>query len=202
VSNDYFDDADWSRLQFLTLGRSALLNAIVDAIVLAFDRFPALARLLENRVSYGTDAGTANAHVVTLPYTFTLTDGARMTYIPGNTNTGPFTCNVNGLGAIAVKDFAGTALTGGEAPGGAVLELIYTASGTCFRIMQPKVTIASLSVNNKTAVDSTDTPGYLEDKVEGVGVAISKTGAVGSRKVRITVDEGQTALFAKFLSGG
>lgn len=59
----------------------------------------------------GVDSGSADAYVVNFDANFTsLTDGIVIYWIPSNTNTGPSTLNVNGLGASPIVDSNGAAL--------------------------------------------------------------------------------------------
>lgn len=51
----------------------------------------------------GTSGGTANAQTITIPNYFANRAGVVLRFIPGNTNSGPTTLSVNGLGAIAVQ---------------------------------------------------------------------------------------------------
>lgn len=86
----------------------------------------------------GTSTGSANVQVVatTSPIGFALTNGYRVTFIAGFTNTGPATLNVNSTGATAVKKpgFGGLeALVYGEMVAGNVVEAVY--DGTEFVLL-------------------------------------------------------------------
>lgn len=63
----------------------------------------------------GVDTGTANAYILNFaaPYT-SLTDGIVIYWIPSNTNTGPSTINVNGLGPVPIVNQDGSALYFGQ----------------------------------------------------------------------------------------
>lgn len=64
---------------------------------------------------YGIGGGTANAQIVTLPYTpIGYSDGAPFYFFATVANTGAMTINVNGLGAKAVK------ISGADVPAGAI----------------------------------------------------------------------------------
>ena len=55
----------------------------------------------------GTSGGSANAHTITLtPAITAYAAGQRFAFIPGNTNTGATTIDVNGVGAKSIKKFA------------------------------------------------------------------------------------------------
>ena len=59
----------------------------------------------------GVDTGIANAYVLNFTANFTsLVDGITVIWIPANTNTGPSTININGLGVISIVNGDGTSL--------------------------------------------------------------------------------------------
>lgn len=167
MTNDFFDDTKWAQIQRLSLARSALINAIVEAVVAGFDLMPAKARIYEGRVTYcGNDTGAANAYIVTAPYTITLTDGMHLRWRPASTNTGASTLNASGLGSIAVVNFAGAALTGGELAAGVNIDTVYNSGLNQYRIINPLIAVASVVVNNLGQNSATDTvPGYISNKV-------------------------------------
>ena len=75
---------------------------------------------------YGVDTGAANTYVVTAatPYT-AYANGMIVYFVPGNTNTGASTINVNGLGPISIVNPNGTALGAGQITAGVMTGLIY-----------------------------------------------------------------------------
>jgi hypothetical protein len=75
---------------------------------------------------YGVDTGSANNYLLTAatPYT-TYQNGELVFFVPANTNTGPSTININGLGVIPITTITGGALTAGQIIAGIVTELIY-----------------------------------------------------------------------------
>jgi hypothetical protein len=63
----------------------------------------------------GVDSGTANAYVLNFTANFTsYADGIIVYWTPSNTNTGPSTININGLGPIALVNQDGSALRAGQ----------------------------------------------------------------------------------------
>lgn len=80
----------------------------------------------------GTAAGTNTYTVTASPVPASYVNGmfCRVTFT--NANTGASTINFNGLGAKAIQ-FKGSALTGGEIPTSATIELFY--DGTQFQII-------------------------------------------------------------------
>jgi hypothetical protein len=74
----------------------------------------------------GTDTGIANAYVLNFSANFTtLTNGIIVYFIAANTNTGPSTLNVNGLGVITILNQGGNPLGSGQIVSGSVTSVIY-----------------------------------------------------------------------------
>jgi hypothetical protein len=75
---------------------------------------------------FGVDTGAANSYIVTAatPYT-AYANGELVFFVPGNTNTGPSTININGLGPIPITTITGAPLTAGQITAGIMQELIY-----------------------------------------------------------------------------
>src|ERR1700760_2276002 len=75
---------------------------------------------------YGVDTGSANSYILTAatPYT-SYQNGELVFFVPANTNTGPSTVNINGLGVIPITTITGTPLTAGQIVAGIVTELIF-----------------------------------------------------------------------------
>ncbi len=63
----------------------------------------------------GVDTGSANAYILNFTASFTAyTDGIVLYWIPANTNSGPSTINVNGLGVVNIVNQDGSALSPGQ----------------------------------------------------------------------------------------
>lgn len=74
----------------------------------------------------GVDTGSVNAYVLNFDANFNAyTDGTVIYWLPTNTNTGPSTLNVNGLGAIAIVDQNGDPLVAGAITAGQIANVIY-----------------------------------------------------------------------------
>ena len=75
---------------------------------------------------YGVDSGFANNYIVTAatPYT-SYQNGQLVFFVPANTNTGPSTININGLGPIPIVTITGIPVTAGQITAGIMTELIY-----------------------------------------------------------------------------
>lgn len=205
MSNDYFDSGDWTRLVQFTLARSELVNAIVDAIVAGLDKLPSESRLKEGRVTYlGAVGGSASVLTATAPYTMTLTDGMTITALIGTTNTGPATLNISApsaLGAVAIVNYAGAALSGGELAAGTFVDLRYKSSGNHFRIVNPQVAVGNVTVNNLTVVTGSDTtPGNLSSKITVSGLVKTVTSPGGNENLNLAIDEGNNILLNRRMS--
>jgi hypothetical protein len=86
----------------------------------------------------GTSTGSANAQSVasTTPIGYSLTNGYRVTFTAGFTNTAATTLNVNSTGATAMRRIGSSgleALTGGEIISGNIVEAVY--NGTFFVLL-------------------------------------------------------------------
>jgi len=189
MANDY-----WNNLVSLTrrtLARAEAVNSILGAIKAGFDLFPSLARLREERVSYGVDTGVVNAHIVTVPYAFTVTDGARLSFKPINTNTGAAVVDVRptglaALGNIAIVDYGGNALTGGEILQGGFVELRYNAASAHFRITNPLVDVGSVTTFDVNALTVGTEVDALNDYVP---IHDASAGALRKVPPRLIADE-------------
>jgi hypothetical protein len=75
---------------------------------------------------YGVDTGAANAYILTAatPYT-TYQNGELVFFVPAQTNTGPSTVNINGLGVIPIVTITGAAIGAGQLQAGIIAQLIY-----------------------------------------------------------------------------
>lgn len=116
--------------------RSDAVNAQYQAIQTAFDFMPGVSSAITTDTSvFAPESGTANALVVTMPDTRTVNqDGDGIRFFATNTNTGAATLNVDGIGAVALVDWDGTALTGGEIFTGRFYEVRYDGTLTKFVI--------------------------------------------------------------------
>lgn len=78
----------------------------------------------------GVDTGSPNAYVLNFVANFTAyADGIVIYFIAANTNTGPSTINVNGLGPVAITRQDGTPLTAGQIVANQVTQIMYKGAG-------------------------------------------------------------------------
>jgi hypothetical protein len=78
----------------------------------------------------GVDTGSANSYALNFASNFTsYTDGIVIYWIPSNSNTGPSTINVNGLGAVPIVNQDGTPLYINQLLANQVTTIIYKGTG-------------------------------------------------------------------------
>lgn len=109
-------------------------------------------------------SGTNTITATTTPATSSNAAGQIVMLVPGTTNTGAVTLNVNSIGAVAVQTPDGDALAGGELIAGRVYPLVYT--GSAFRMLTWPVLEGSATFN----------PGSLGDGA-GETTTVTVTGA-------------------------
>lgn len=132
MANNYFDS--FTSLARQTLARASDVNAIIDAIIVGFDRLPARAPLFEDRVGFGVDSGSAGAYVIAMnPSQITAyTDGLRVRFRAAQTQaTDGATLNLNGIGVKSIKTALGATLPANTIAAGAIVDVTY--DGTDFR---------------------------------------------------------------------
>lgn len=145
MTNDYFS---YTPLARGSLARSAQVNEIAQTALDGFTLLPGNQDLRSGMQVYGPESGVVNAYVVTLakaPAAYRA--GMVVRFIPGVTNTGPATVNVNGLGVATIRDASGGALAGGELASGSVVSLIH--DGSRFRL-QAVITAATVADGSVT----------------------------------------------------
>ncbi|MBB3809585.1 gp53-like domain-containing protein [Pseudochelatococcus contaminans] len=85
---------------------------------------------------YAAASGSANAITITLsPAPATLGAGMRVAFMAAVANTGTVTLNVNGLGAVSMRDSNGSVLRAGDIAAGNLYPAVY--DGTWWRLMYP-----------------------------------------------------------------
>lgn len=159
MTNGFLDSTDYDEVARLTLARAEAVNANMAAVVAAFDKMPSETRLKRGTINYaGADTGSINAYLVSLAYSpVSYASGLFVRFSPANTNTGASTINVNSIGAVAIRNYAGGALSGGELVSGAIVDLVYDATNSYFRIINPVVTVGTVVVSNLIGVMGTST---------------------------------------------
>jgi len=128
--SDYFDSSQ-NRVPIGSLAKSEQVNNLRDEVGLGFDELPPPDVINQGRVTFAEDTGTANQYELTLASTVTAYETyLTVNFIPAHNNTGASTVNVNGLGAIAIKDNDGDDVSAGTLITTGVNSLTY--NGTHF----------------------------------------------------------------------
>lgn len=137
MANDYFDSADFTELTRATLARAESLNAIFDAIIVAFDNLPTLTEIRQGRITYAADASTvANTILLNLPYApEAYAAGLLVFWTNAVAVTGASAINIDSLGVKNLKRYDLSATESGDLPVGAVGVALY--DGTQFQLLWP-----------------------------------------------------------------
>jgi hypothetical protein len=134
MSTDYYVYSD--TLTPHTTARSADVGTEFTALTTGLAKLPTEIELKLGTAHYGTEAGAADAYVVTLPYTpAAYVAGMLLTFIATTANTGASTVNVNSLGAVTIKRFDGTTPDAGDIGTGKMVSMRY--DGTNFVLQSP-----------------------------------------------------------------
>lgn len=129
MSNDFFVHS--TTLSEHTLARASAINAIASAVEAGFDLLPTEAQMKEDRVTYGTTAGSADVYTVASTYPITAyTEGFHARVKIHAANTGASTINFDGVGAKAIKRVTGDDLEADDLVLNSVADLTY--NGTYF----------------------------------------------------------------------
>lgn len=162
------------------LAANELLTNQVATIMYYNGNFLLLQGAQQGLVSWGgNDTGTTNAYVVALTNQyFAYQAGNILFFIPSNTNTGPSTINVKGLGPQNIFGPTGGALQAGWLTGGNIAEIIYT--GTGFRLVNatPAFGTFTCAATGFSGTPPTITFDYIING--GIMAFISTTGITGT----------------------
>ena len=140
---------------------------------------PAQAQFADQASYAGTGAGTANAQTITLNNVgaYTQIVGVLVKYVPGATNTGSATINVNSIGGITVKKPSPGGfvnLSGGELVTGQTVVVMY--DGTNFDLLSVVSTTVGASNLANSALSSM-----------GLSTNLQINAAVGSNQLTVTL---------------
>ena len=142
MSNDYYNNTTYE-LETGEKAKATDVEAKFDAIVTAFDMLPTEQDTKRETVNWVDDAGTANTYVVTLTYApSAYVDGMHVVMRVLNTNTGASTLNVNGLGAKAIKDIDGSAISASTLVANRISEFRYDGDNGYFVHVHATATIS------------------------------------------------------------
>ena len=177
---------------------SAQVNNIATEIEQGFDKLPTETELKLGLVRYAVDTGAANAYVVSLPYTPTLTDGLNFLWKATNANTGASTININGLGAKSLILASGQELVDGDILNNQQLWCSYNSVDDKVRILSQSSSAGGGGGNAITitlADESVDTTNYVVFANDATGNEALYTGS------NLTFDAATGALTATSFAG-
>ena len=134
MANDYYQHSGYA-VERGTTARADQINTIGQAVESGLDKLPSEAQIKRGLVDYGTDSGTANAYIVTMPFTDTvLVDGYRVEFKPTYSNTGASTVDVDNLGIKSIFKSDGSALSANDLKAGGLVSLRYDTTTGSFRL--------------------------------------------------------------------
>lgn len=123
----------YSALTSFALARAGDVNTRFQAVDTAFGYLPHYDKINQDRVTYYTPGGTANAITITMnPAIASYTEGLTVRFKVAITNTGAATLNINGVGAVSIKRPGGENLSAGDLTAGMIVEITY--DGSNFRL--------------------------------------------------------------------
>jgi hypothetical protein len=180
---DYFA---FTNLQANTLARASDVNARIAAVQGGFAKLPLPDKIRENRVAAVVDEGITNALIISLDvapaaYNFGLELAVRI----ANTNTGPASVNVNGLGVKTIKRADGSPILAGDLPSGCMVKLIYDGSdfrmiGATENSISASVAAAAASVVSAAASATAAATSATAAAASATNAAASATAAAAS----------------------
>lgn len=126
-------------------------NNEFNGIDAGFQMLPSVDNIKRGKISDAVDSGVANAYVLTATHAkATYANGDTYRFKPLFTNTTTATVNIYNasavlIGVASVKNYAGSALSGGEILQNAWITIVYDSAATCFKIIQPLTTVSSVT---------------------------------------------------------
>ncbi len=153
-----------------TKARSDAVNIQYQAIQNAFDLLPGDSdALTTDTATFAPESGTGNVYVVTMPDTRTVNqDGDAIRFFATHTNTGPSTLDVDGIGPIALVNWTGTVLGGGEIVSGRIYEIRFDAVNTQFVISASTDGAIQVAFAEEWAITPEDVPVSVAAGGDGV----------------------------------
>lgn len=201
---DYFA---YTNLVAGTTARATDVNARMSAIQVGFGLLPAPDKLQQGRATAVADLGSINTLVVSLDFApSAYVFGLEMTVKVGNTNTGPSTVNVNGLGNKSVLRADGSPLQAGDLTTGRIVHLVY--DGSSFQILGASEAVAlaaetaAAASAAASAGSATTAFGYQTNAAaSAAAAAASATAAAASAAAAATTVSGYLALAGGTMTG-
>jgi len=143
--------------------------------------------LQKNTYVYDVDTGVADAYVVTLsPVPTAYVDGLYCIMKALNTNTGPSTININGLGVLPLQVQGGAALKSQQIVAGEIYWIIINNSGASAKLINPNVLAIAAE------------PFYIGSSLAGASAVVTSDGAT----ITLTYQLNPTGDMTLFFSSG
>jgi len=158
VTNPYYE-FDPGFIPF-TKARAGDNNLQFQAIQNAFDLLPSDSdALTTDTATFGPESGSGNAYVVTLADTRTSNqDGDGVRFFATHTNTGPATLNIDAIGALALVNWTGSVLGGGEIVSGRIYEVRFDAANVQYVISASTDGAIQVAFAEEWAIKAEDVP--------------------------------------------
>lgn len=141
MSNNYFDFRTVSLPPNVpgAKARAGEVNRVFDAIEAAFDLLPTTPESLElGKTTLGTESGSGNSYVVTMPNTRTSNaNGDEVVFRATHTNTGAATLQIDSITAVALRRFNGDPLEANDIVTGRFYAARYDSANSRFVIVWP-----------------------------------------------------------------
>lgn len=177
-----------------SLAKSSDLNNLDAAVAAAFALLPENAKINTGNVNFGVDTGTVNVYAIALPMTaLAYTDGMSVVMRPLHNNTGACSINVDGLGAVAIKNTASEDPAPNDITVGIPIEVRYSVATGYFHMIQlSAVAAASATVSAAAALVSqlAAAASSLAASSSASAAAASQSAAAGSQSTASSAASG------------
>lgn len=176
--NDYFNPAPDVPTNY-TLARAGEIKQQFLAIGAAFDKLPAVRVLQENRIGFVIATGTNNLAAALPVDPEDYQNGLSLAVRVANTNTGPATFNLNGLGAVAIKNRSGADIGAGAMVAGDIARLVYD-NGVFHLLNDGTEKAAAAGSATAAAASAAAAASSASDAATSAGAAAGSASAAGT----------------------
>lgn len=176
--NDYFNPAADVPTNY-TLARAGEIKQQFLAIGAAFDKLPAVRVLQENRIGFVIATGTNNLAAALPVDPEDYQNGLSLAVRVANTNTGPATFNLNGLGAVAIKNRSGADIGAGAMVAGDIARLVYD-NGVFHLLNDGTEKAAAAGSATAAAASAAAAASSASDAATSAGAAAGSASAAGT----------------------
>jgi hypothetical protein len=158
VTNPYYEfDPNFTPF---TKARAGDNNIQFQSLQNAFDLLPGDSDALTTDTAiFAPESGSGNSYIVTMPDTRTSNqDGDGVRFFATHTNTGSASLNIDGIGALALVNWTGTVLGGGEIVSGRLYEIRYDATNVQYVISASTEGAIQVGYAEEWAIKAEDVP--------------------------------------------